>query len=130
MVNIKRKGAIVRKLFEVQGLYDSSLYLQMYHYKIEMSDRFTHLMIGLAILSNSFIYLQAFKVWKRQSHDDLSLLLIIFNIFNASFWAIYGLTIKSLPLIVSGSMASIGFLVLLTLKLTIPSSSKNGWKYI
>jgi uncharacterized protein with PQ loop repeat len=89
----------------------------------------TSFMTALALISNSFIYLQAYKIWKRQSHDDISFLLVLFNIFNASFWAYYGTTIKSLPLIVSGSLASLGFIILLYLKTTIPSRG-DGWKYI
>ena len=91
---------------------------------------FVEFMTVLALISNSFIYLQAYKVLKRKSHDDISFLLVLFNIINASFWAYYGITLNSLPLIVSGGFATIGFMILLYLKITIPSNNANGWKYI
>lgn len=88
-----------------------------------------NIMIALAVISNSFIYLQAYKVWKRKSHDDISFLFVLFNILNALAWAYYGATIKSIPLIISGSLASVGLIILMYLKTTIPLK-ENGWKYI
>jgi uncharacterized protein with PQ loop repeat len=89
----------------------------------------TYFMTMLAIISSSLIYLQIYKVWERQSHDDLSFILTAFQTFNSAFWCYYGYTLQSIPLLVSGSMAAIGFFILLILKLTIKSQN-HGWKYI
>jgi len=91
---------------------------------------YTRVMIVMAILSNCFTYLQVYKVWKRQSHDDLSILFVSFHIFSATFWAIYGVILNSMPLIISGSMAAVGYIMLFYMKLTIQSANETELKYI
>lgn len=93
-------------------------------------DWLSKFMVALAVLSSSLIYLQVYKVWKRRSHNDISFLLVLFQVINAAFWTIYGVSLGSTPLIVSGGLASLAFLSLLYLKLTIPTIEQNGWKYI
>ncbi len=86
-------------------------------------------MTCLAIISSALIYIQVYKVYERQSHDDISFIVTSFQVFNSALWSYYGFILKSIPLMVSGSLAAIGFSVLLFLKLTI-TSKNHGWKYI
>jgi uncharacterized protein with PQ loop repeat len=94
-----------------------------------MKFHFIDFMTGLAIVSSALIYLQVYKVYERQSHDDISFIVTLFQVFNSILWSYYGFILKSMPLMVSGSLAAIGFSVLLFLKLTI-TSKNHGWKYI
>ena len=84
----------------------------------------------MPFISNAFIYLQAYKIYKRQSHDDVSFLTSAFSIVSAIVWGYYGYSIKSIPLMLSGIIASLGFILIVILKLMIPTKSSNGWKYI
>jgi len=95
-----------------------------------VSSTLTAFMTVLSLLSNSFMYLEIYKVWRRQSHDDISFLKILFGVFSTLCWSYYGTLIKSLPLIVSSFSAFIGFLFMLTFKLTIPSKSTGAWRYV
>ncbi len=83
----------------------------------------------LPFITNSFIYVQAYKIWRRQSHDDLSFLTTVVSIFNAAIWGYYGWVIGSRPLVLSGAIAFGGLVLILYLKLTVPSRGVNGWKY-
>lgn len=95
-----------------------------------ISPTFEYFMLILPFVSNAFIYVQAYKIWKRQSHDDLSFLTTIVGIFNAVIWGYYGWVIRSMPLVLSGLIAFGGLALILYLKLTVPSRTVNGWKYI
>ena len=95
-----------------------------------ISPAFEQLMLVMPFISNAFIYLQAYKIWKRQSHDDISFLTAVFSILNAAVWGYYGLSINSSPLLLSGIIASIGFILIVYMKLVIPSKSTNGWRWI
>ena len=91
---------------------------------------FARLMLVLPFISHAFIYLQAYKIWKRQSHDDISFLTAAFSILNAAIWGYYGWLINSMPLILSGLIASAGFILIVYMKLLIPSKTENGWRWI
>ena len=95
-----------------------------------ITSAFTQIMLVMPFISNAFIYLQAYKIWKRQSHDDVSFLTAVFSIFNAAVWGYYGWLINSVPLLLSGIIAAIGFIVIVYLKLMIPSKAINGWQWI
>jgi uncharacterized protein with PQ loop repeat len=95
-----------------------------------ISPEFEYFMLILPFVSNAFIYVQAYKIWKRQSHDDLSFLTSVVGIFNAVIWGYYGWCINSMPLLLSGIVAFGGIALILYLKLTVPSRGVNGWKYI
>jgi len=86
-------------------------------------------MLVIPFVTNAFIYLQAYKIWKRQSHDDLSFLTVAVSILSAISWWYYGLIIGSMPLVLSGLTAALGFTLILALKLWIPSKA-NGWRWI
>lgn len=97
---------------------------------MSISPGFERFMIILPFVSNAFIYVQAYKIWQRQSHDDLSFLTTVVSIFNTAIWAYYGWVIHSIPLILSGVIAFGGLVLIMYLKLTVPSRSVNGWKYV
>lgn len=95
-----------------------------------VSAAFAQLMLVMPFISNAFIYLQAYKIWKRQSHDDVSFLTAIFSIMSAAIWGYYGWSINSVPLMLSGIIAAVGFGLIVYLKLQIPSKTENGWRWI
>lgn len=87
-------------------------------------------MLVLPFVTNAFIYLQAYKIWARRSHDDVSFLTAAISIVSAAIWGYYGWTINSVPLILSGSIAAIGFVLIVALKFIIPSKTENGWRWV
>jgi uncharacterized protein with PQ loop repeat len=91
---------------------------------------FARVMLVMPFISNAFIYLQAYKIWERQSHDDVSFLTAIFSIISAAVWGYYGWVINSTPLLLSGIIATIGFILIVYMKLLIPSKAANGWRWI
>lgn len=91
---------------------------------------FAMIMLVMPFISNAFIYLQAYKIWKRQSHDDVSFLTSAFSIISATLWGYYGWAIGSKPLMLSGAIAAIGFMIIVYLKMLIPSRTENGWRWI
>lgn len=95
----------------------------------EVSKQFLTVMIVLPCLTNLCIFVQAYKVWIRRSHDDISLLTVLFTLFSTIAWGLYGYYLKSVPLLASSGTASLGLVFLLWLKLTIPSKEQE-WKYI
>lgn len=95
-----------------------------------ISPTFARMMLVLPFITNAFIYVQAYKIWKRQSHDDVSFLTAAFSIVSAAIWGYYGWAINSMPLMLSGIIASIGFIIIVYLKLQIPSKTENGWRWI
>jgi uncharacterized protein with PQ loop repeat len=94
-----------------------------------MSSAFQKFMLVLPFITNSFIYLQAYKIWHRQSHDDLSFLTAAVSILSAAIWGYYGWLIDSKPLLLSGLIATVGFALIIFLKFYIPAKT-NGWWWI
>lgn len=94
-----------------------------------MSTVFDKFMLVMPFVSNSFIYLQAYKIWYRQSHDDLSFLTAAVSIITAAIWGYYGWTIHSIPLLLSGLIATLGFAIIIYLKIQIPAKS-DSWRWI
>ena len=95
-----------------------------------ISPAFARMMLVLPFVTNAFIYLQAYKIWARQSHDDVSFLTVAISIVSAAIWGYYGWVINSVPLMLSGGIATIGFVLIVTLKMVIPSKTENGWRWI
>jgi uncharacterized protein with PQ loop repeat len=94
-----------------------------------ISPAFATFMMILPVLSNSFIYVQAYKLWFRRSHDDVSFLATIASITNTTIWGYYGWLIHSIPLMISGVLAFVGFSIILALKLTLPSKDSK-WQFV
>jgi len=95
-----------------------------------VSPALTAFMTALSLLSNSFMYLEIYKVWARQSHDDISFLKILFGVFSTLCWSYYGSLIKSTPIVVSSLSAFVGFITMLSFKFTIPSKISSTWRYV
>lgn len=94
-----------------------------------MSTAFDNFMLVMPFVSNVFIYLQAYKIWYRQSHDDLSFLTVAVSILTAAIWGYYGWSIGSTPLVLSGLIATLGFAIIIYLKIQIPTKS-DRWRWI
>jgi uncharacterized protein with PQ loop repeat len=86
---------------------------------------FEWIMLIIPFISNAFVYLQAYKIWERQSHDDVSFLTATFSVVSAAIWGYYGFRINSVPLMLSGIIATVGFMLIVYMKLFIPSKTEN-----
>jgi uncharacterized protein with PQ loop repeat len=95
----------------------------------EFSNAFLMFMIIIPFITNAFIFLQGYKVWVRNSHDDISLIAVVSTVISTIAWGYYGVKLQSLPLIISSITALIGLVWLLWLITTIPSKDKK-WKYL
>ena len=51
---------------------------------------------------------QAFKIFKRKSAKDISVMTFSILLVGAIVWVLYGIEIKSTPLIVSNSLGAVG----------------------
>lgn len=91
---------------------------------------FARLMLVMPFVSNAFIYLQVYKIWKRRSHDDISFLTSVVSIVTAIIWGYYGWIINSIPPMLSGMIAAVGFILIVCLKILIPSKEPNKWRWI
>lgn len=97
---------------------------------MSISPGFERFMMVLPFISNAFIYVQAYKIWRRQSHDDVSFMTTVVGVLNAVIWGYYGWCIRSMPLVLSGVVAFWGLATILYLKLTVPARGNGGWRYI
>ncbi|RYE05702.1 MAG: hypothetical protein EOP33_00295 [Rickettsiaceae bacterium] len=62
----------------------------------------------VALLGSFVSYMQAYRIIKRKSAQDLSLLGYLISLFTSANWLVYGLSISDSPLTVSGSIGFIG----------------------
>ena len=53
-------------------------------------------------------FLQTYKIFKRKSAKDISLITYIFFIVGVVIWLIYGISISNYPLIISNVVALLG----------------------
>ncbi len=51
---------------------------------------------------------QAFKIFKRKSAKDISMVTFFILLVGAIVWVLYGIEIKSIPIIISNSLGTIG----------------------
>lgn len=51
---------------------------------------------------------QAYKIFKRKSAKDISLLTYAFFVIGIIIWLIYGITISNIPIIISNVVAFLG----------------------
>ncbi|MGI4775955.1 MAG: SemiSWEET family transporter [Janthinobacterium lividum] len=65
-------------------------------------------MSAIALLGSFVSYMQAYRIVKRKSAEDLSLRGYLISLFTSTNWLIYGIAISDQPLIVSGIIGSIG----------------------
>jgi MtN3 and saliva related transmembrane protein len=69
------------------------------------------------VLTTSSLLPQFFKSWKSKSTKDLSYGMILILFFGVLLWAIYGISIHSLPVIIFNTLTVIFSFSLLLLKL-------------
>ena len=77
-----------------------------------MFEEFSEILAWLATtggLIMVFAYFpQIYKIWKRKSSADVSIITYSLFALGVAFWLIYGLSINNLPLIISNTGALIG----------------------
>jgi MtN3 and saliva related transmembrane protein len=56
---------------------------------------------------------QAFRIFKRKSASDISILAFSILLIGAIIWVMYGIEIKSFPLIISNILGIIGVLLVI-----------------
>jgi MtN3 and saliva related transmembrane protein len=62
----------------------------------------------LGVLMSVSWFIQAHKIWKRKSSEDVSLLLlVIFSLGNLAF-LLYGIALKQIPVILSFAVGLVG----------------------
>ena len=60
---------------------------------------------------------QLIRVWRRKSADDISLIMFLLFSFGVALWLVYGIQIRSLPIIAANFVTLILALAILILKL-------------
>ena len=73
----------------------------------------------LAALLTTIAFLpQLFKTWKTKSADDVSLIMLILFITGVACWIVYGIQIKSIPILTANIITFIFNFSILILKIT------------
>lgn len=70
-------------------------------------------------------FFQAYKLWKRKSSDDLSLVTVSTFAVGTMVWLVYGLLISSIPLIISFAIGLLGNLLVLALVITYKKKKRK-----
>lgn len=70
-----------------------------------------------AILTTSAFVPQVYKIWKRKSGKDVSLVMYLIMLTGVCMWGFYGIMIKSPPIIVANTVTALLLLVVVYLKL-------------
>jgi len=65
-------------------------------------------MSGIAFIGSFFHYVQAYKIFRTRSAEDLSILAFSISLCTSINWLIYGVMIKSVPLICCGGAGALG----------------------
>jgi MtN3 and saliva related transmembrane protein len=65
-------------------------------------------MITVAMVESTFLFLQAAKVFETGSADDLSLTAFSIFLTTSLLWIIWGILTKDIPVLVAGSLSTIG----------------------
>lgn len=71
-------------------------------------------MSAIAFLGSCVYYIQSFRIFKRKSAKDLSLPGYLISLFTSANWLVYGIVIKDIPLIFSGSVSTLGAILVIT----------------
>jgi MtN3 and saliva related transmembrane protein len=80
-------------------------------------DNATALGLAAGILSTTSFLPQVLKTWRTQSAQDLSYAMIVLFLSGIGLWLIYGVQIRSLPIILANTLTIILLLVLLGMKI-------------
>ncbi|MEP2280216.1 SemiSWEET transporter [Maribacter sp.] len=60
---------------------------------------------------------QVYKTWKEKSTKDISLTMYTILLMGAIMWAIYGFSLKSLPIIMANLVTAILLFIMIILKI-------------
>lgn len=75
-------------------------------------EEYAGMLAVITIITGSMLALsyfpQAYKIWKRKSSEDISLIMFGISFPALTVWLIYGLSINNTPLIISNSIGVIG----------------------
>jgi MtN3 and saliva related transmembrane protein len=80
-------------------------------------DNATALGLAAGILSTTSFLPQVLKTWRTQSAQDLSYAMIVLFLSGIGLWLIYGVQIRSLPIILANTLTIFLLLVLLGMKI-------------
>jgi len=58
-------------------------------------------------------YFQAYKIFKRKSAKDISIITYLILFIGAVIWVLYGIEISSFPLWISNSIGALGVILIL-----------------
>ena len=75
-----------------------------------------------ALLTTVAFVPQLYKTWQSKSADDVSLIMLILFLIGLTCWIIYGISIKSIPILVANIITFIFNFSILSLKINY---SKN-----
>jgi MtN3 and saliva related transmembrane protein len=79
-----------------------------------------------ATLTTAAFLPQVLKVWRSKSTNDLALPMLLSFILGVGMWLVYGLLVKSTPVIIANAVTLVLNLVILHFKLKYKSSSSQG----
>ena len=69
------------------------------------------------IVSTSTLLPQIYKIWKTKSTNDLALGMVVLGCFGSFLWLVYGILLKSGPIISTNTLILISFTTILFFKL-------------
>jgi MtN3 and saliva related transmembrane protein len=69
-----------------------------------------------AILTTSAFVPQVYKIWKMKSGKDVSLVMYLVMLTGVCMWGVYGVLIKSPPIIVANIVTALLLLLVIYLK--------------
>ncbi len=78
-----------------------------------------------AILTTVAFFPQLVRTWQTKSADDVSYLMLVLFITGVLLWAIYGLKIHALPVVIANIITFLLNLSILILKLIFNSKNAN-----
>lgn len=80
-------------------------------------DSITLLGLCAAVLTTSAFLPQMVKTWKSKSAKDVSYLMLVTFMSGLFLWLVYGIYLKSLPIILANSISFCFNLIILSLKI-------------
>lgn len=82
-------------------------------------EQFVDLLAAVTTVSgtimSAFYFLQAYKISRRKSVEDLSLGMFAVMFVGTFLWLLYGISLNNLPIIIANTVAVIGLGVILVL---------------
>jgi MtN3 and saliva related transmembrane protein len=78
-----------------------------------------------AVFGTALMLPQVYKSFKTRRVDDISMVMLVVYILNCTSWEIYGLLIKSMPIILCNIIAGLIGITQLLLKLKYRTKNNN-----